>query len=213
MIVIFDIQHFGQPGRHRDSRGAHADLDGDGKRDAWEFEAAQTPFYAASASMVLAEAGIPVCFMPIGLATYPQRAQHVIDLQERTGKGVVVILCHLNAGNQDNAIAAYHDERLSDRAMAEAIQNEFRSLAEVGSSLCLAAQPSPHWTSSMRFCLEAYAQAPKAVTAVLVEPWFLDNPKHQSLAGQGGPMRVGKAIADAIIGMNKKARNHGRNHG
>jgi len=201
MIAVFDIQHFGQKGKHIDSRGAGADLDGDGKIETWEREAELTPFYASSASLFLAAAGIPCAFMPMQFSSYEERAEEMVRLQKRANERVVVILCHLNAGGgaDDYALTLFHDQRRGDEPLARAIADEMLSLVEINRSVCLAAEAAPHWTSRARYCLEAYAKAPKEVTAVLVEPWFLTTKDHQSLAGGDGPVRVGHAIARAII--------------
>lgn len=199
MIAVFDIQHFGQPGANIDSRGAWADLDGDGQRDSWEHEAALTPFYAAAASQLLAAAGVPVAFLPWSFSTYEDRAKQVIELQARANERIAVIQCHLNAGAGDYALTLYHNTRPSDRALAQLIADNFGKLPEIAAGKCFAAQPSPHWTHRARYCLEGYEGAPDEITAVLVEPWFLDTPSHQSLAGGDGPQRVGSAIASAIL--------------
>lgn len=201
MIAVFDIQHFGQPGSSINSRGAWADLDGDGKKDVWENEAALTPFYAAAASHMLAGAGVQVAFMPMTFATYADRAKQVIELHERANEPVISVLCHLNAGGGDYALTLWHDQRKGDEAAAVAIADELGHLSEISRSVCRAAEAAPHWTSNARYCLEGYKSAPGAVSAVLVEPWFLDNPEHSGLAGGDGPVRVGHAIARAIISM------------
>ena len=199
MIAVFDIQHYGQPGKNMDSRGAWADLDGDGHPDIWESEAELTPMYAYAASHMLAAAGIQVAFMPTGFSAYAQRAAEVIALQKHANERIVVVLCHLNAGAGDYALTLFHDQRKGDEPLARAIVDELSHLPEITRGVCLAAQAAPHWTSRARYCLDAYEKAPKEVTAVLVEPWFLDTKDHQGLAGGDGPVRVGQCIARAII--------------
>lgn len=199
MIVLVDIQHYGQPGENIDSRGAGADIDGDGTVETWEREAELTPMYGHGITLECVAKGWRAGMLPSGFTTYKDRAQQAIEIAKANpADDVVVLLCHLNAGGSDYALTGYLDTRPNDKLLADAIADELGALPEIGDGKHFACQASPHWTHRMRYCLQGYADAPGNLYVVLLEPWFIDNPTHQALAGSDGPIRVARAIVNGI---------------
>ncbi len=217
--VIIDIQHFGQTGKHLDSRGAGADIDGDGKISTWEREAELTPFYVHAASAVLTNAGVRTFILPITLSTYMARAAHIAqshrDAVKRWWKHVeaaplvippapqtYVVLAHLNAGPGDYGLTLWHGERKADWFLADKIAKELARLGELEKAVVRRAEPIGDWQRAF-YCLDMFKGQDPNIHIVLVEPWFLTNKKHQSLAGGDGPRRVGTAIANGILNTMK----------
>ena len=73
-VVYLDRQHSGKPGRPND-RGAAVDLDGDGKIQRGEQEAALTARYLLACELALLEMGHTV--IPISDGTYNERHRRV----------------------------------------------------------------------------------------------------------------------------------------
>ena len=196
-VVVLDIQHYGLPASGLESRGAEADLDGDGKIEIWEKEAELTPMYGAAATEFLARSDVLTIFYPTGFQTYTQRANRIKALAGYFHPAeVVVVLCHLNAGGGEYGSVFYLDGQGKD--CARAIATSLGELPELEKAVSRQAKPDD-WTKRAWACLSGYAKTcPVNLTPVLVEPWFLDNKKHQVLAGGDVPQRVGQAIAFGI---------------
>jgi len=215
--VVIDIQHYGQTGNYRNSRGAGADFDGDGVVAAWEQEAEMTPYYVHAAAAKLTDNDVRTYILPLSPSSYRGRAAHISQLHLQAVQTWVkaceklavpfavppeprtfVVLAHLNAGPGDYGLTLYHVNRTADKAVAVAIAAELGRLPEIDRAVTRLATKTGDWKRAY-FCLDMFWGADTNIHAALVEPWFMSNTKHQSLAGGDGPIRVGHAIADGIL--------------
>lgn len=196
LYVLFDIQHAGNP-HQPNSRGASGDIDGDGQHDLWEREAELTPFYAGAAQVELAHEGIFSAMLPWGLQSYEARADAARRLVTYISPAqVLVCLCHLNAADGTHDYSAVFWSDRDQQGAAEALGHELGQLPQVAKGVARQARPEPHWTHRAHHQLAFYAT--QGVPAVLLEPWFVDNPTHAPLASPEGAQSVGRAIARGI---------------
>ncbi len=197
MIAILDIQHLGGPNPR--SLGASFDLNGDGSIEQHEHEARLTPYYAAACSYVLAIQGIPVAFEPVQPSSYVQRHHRAVQLARmHPERRIAYIACHVNAGAGDYAACFYHGDRPHDIELCTHVADNLRPLPELSRSLVFPAC-GDDWTMRARSCLSGLADAPRNLSAMVLEPCFIDQPKHRDLLTGEGLRRIGGALAAGII--------------
>ncbi len=197
MIAILDIQHLGGPNPR--SLGASFDLNGDGSIEQHEHEARLTPYYAAACSYVLALQGIPVALEPVQPSSYVQRHHRAIQLAKMfPSQPVAYIACHINAGGGDYAACFHHGDRPNDVSLCTHVADNLRPFPELSRSLVFPALVND-WTKRARFCLSGLADAPPNLSALVLEPCFIDQPHHRDLLTGEGLRRIGGALAAGII--------------
>lgn len=195
MIVILDRQHAGKPGKLRD-RGAWADMDGDGRQQLEETEAAFTLQYIAAAEFALMRLGYDVMILSDGW--YKDR--HV----RANGYGAgVYVACHLNAGapksGQGRAYGAvFYDHRSGATrgpALADSIAAELGAACpELGAGVRVFKARPDDWTKNAYYTIKG-VQKP---VGICYEPAFMDAQNHRDLFTPEGMSRIGVALADGI---------------
>ena len=130
--------------------------------------------------------------MQVSITNPSIATQHHLDLA----------LAHLNAGPGDYGLTLWHGERKADWFLADKIAKELARLGELEKAVVRRAEPIGDWQRAF-YCLDMFKGQDPNIHIVLVEPWFLTNKKHQSLAGGDGPIRVGTAIAHGIMNAMK----------
>lgn len=203
MIVIFDRQHYGKPGKPAD-RGAAYDLDGDGVVESQEQEANITPLYYLPAKAELERLGHSVYLLDSGW--YPDRHKQANAIAtQNAGKRVAYVACHINAGGGSYS-AVLHDERSRGGAgLASAVSNALllASLSGVTKHLVHGSSATNVWKRGFTTIAGIYS-GPSNIAGICFEPFFLDNPKHQWLATVEGGQAVGKALAIGLANWGKQ---------
>lgn len=196
-LFIFDLQHLGREGTSREGDfGAAGDLDGDGKKEAWEQEAVLTPRYVAAVSQRLAVAADSRHRMLVlNTGSYESRARRAQTLaelyRERGGRRVAYIACHLNAGGGRYAAAFYRAGTSSDLAVS--LCGSLGRLPGIDQANPLACS-SNSWAAPWS-CLRHVSPS---IDAVCLEPAFLDTPEHLPLL-RGDQAQLGEAILRGLM--------------
>ena len=193
MIVIFDRQHYGKPGKA--DMGAGYDLDNDGKVEVQEQEANLTPLYFLPAKAALEKMGHSVYVLDQGWYSDRHKKANAIAAANK-GSLVAYIACHINAGKGDYSVMI-SDERstrgaslalcLSDALSAEKLSGLKRNLTRSASA-------TNEWKRGFSTISGIFA-GPANIAGVCFEPYFIDRPEHAWLASPEG----GEAIAKAIV--------------
>ncbi len=202
MIVIFDRQHYGKPGRS--DLGAAYDVDADGDIGWQEREANLTPMYYEPAIAMLQAAGAVVHVLDSGW--YHERHAEACRISRANPvEPVAYIACHVNAGGGDYA-AVIHDAR-SRRGedLAESLALALgESRLPVARSIVRPAKASGSWRRAFTTIKGVYAGTPESpstpwLCGVCFEPYFLDQPDHASLATREGGRRIAQALATGLL--------------
>ncbi len=212
-VVILDIQHSGKPG-NMGERGAGADLDGDGVVENHEREAELTPFYAAACSRALALQGHLVVLETFG--HYWERHHRANDLALRfPDVRVAYVACHINAGGGRSGSAFADGRSGGGMRLAASMATQFDGIPELYKGVAFAAYEKPqpgggpgvnewrgdtskHWTWGAWSTIAGVYTGAANISAVCVEPFYLDNPDHKALTTFEGMTHVGEAMARAL---------------
>lgn len=186
--VVIDVQHLFRDHKPRD-RGAVYTL----PSGALMAEADATLVYAAAAAEALTARGAAI------LTNDPKHGILVGYYSTRnrlagTWGGHAYLACHLNAGRGSYAMV---------ECMASLVNDEPARLSRTIASYLWHVSPEILSTKVKRLvatergaaCIEA---CPSKVAAVLLEPFFGDNPAHQPLLAATELRRVGIAIANGV---------------
>jgi N-acetylmuramoyl-L-alanine amidase len=184
--VAIDVQHIGRPWPHAGDRGTRFLMVAT-QATLWESDCALQ--YAQAAGRWLRERGAQVRDNhPAVLATYSTR--------NRTAAAWgcdAYLACHVNAGNgnyplTEHMSGAYGQGQYLGAAIGNALHLAFPVLLNPRSAPLLVGQRGA-------VCIES---VPLQVAAVIVEPFFGDNPSHQSLMTAPQLQAVGEAIAQGV---------------
>ncbi len=192
-VVYLDRQHSGKPGRPND-RGAAVDLDGDGKIQRDEQEAALTARYLLACELALLEMGHTV--IPISDGTYNERHRRVNRYAGtfKAGRPQLYLAAHLNAGGGDYGMIGTDYRSRSGSELASRIARQLRQVApELNGVKCVEARPD-NWTRNMFATISGVTQP----IGVCLEPCFLDQPSHADLLTAAGLSTIGRAIAAGV---------------
>ena len=192
-VVYLDRQHSGKPGRP-DDRGAAVDLDGDGKIQRDEQEAALTARYLLACELALLEMGHTV--IPISDGTYNERHRRVNRYAGtfKAGRPQLYLAAHLNAGGGDYGMIGTDYRSRSGSELASRIARQLRQVApELNGVKCVEARPD-NWTRNMFATISGVTQP----IGVCLEPCFMDQPSHADLLTAAGLSTIGRAIAAGV---------------
>ena len=192
-VVYLDRQHSGKPGKPAD-RGAAVDLDGDGKIQRDEQEAALTARYLLACELALLEMGHVV--IPISDGSYNDRHARVNRYAGsfKTGRPQLYMAGHLNAGGGDYGLLGYDYRSRSGPELASRIARQLRQVApELNGVKCIEARPD-NWTRNMFATISGVMQP----IGLCLEPCFMDQPSHADLLTAAGLSTIGRAIAAGV---------------
>ena len=192
-VVYLDRQHSGKPGKPAD-RGAAVDLDGDGKIQRDEQEAALTARYLLACELALLEMGHTV--IPISDGGYNERHARVNQYAGtfKAGRPQLYLAGHLNAGGGDYGLLGHDYRRRSGPALASRIARQLRQVApELNGVKCIEARPD-NWTRNMFATISGVTQP----IGLCLEPCFMDQPSHADLLTAAGLSTIGRAIAAGV---------------
>lgn len=186
--VFLDIGHMGKPGKPLD-RGAS--FEGD-------FESALCMTYALFAEGMFLRAGYEVFLLCYGeYATRKQSANRITANNPRTA---LYLSCHLNAGSGNYSLVEhYYDATEQTRRIADIVVSHFRQkLGTKYPSMSFAAGGVKELSKGERgaVCLKE-----TNMSALILEPLFIDNPEHLLLA-RGHSFEIARAIFDAVEEFN-----------
>jgi len=196
MIVIFDRQHYGKPGKS--DLGAGYDLDQDGNVELQEREANLTPLYIDPARKMLEGLGHTVHVLDAGW--YSERHKQANAIAAATEEPVAYLACHINAGRGDYAVMI-HDERsaggkqLANNLTAALFDHNPPGIRRF---LVRGASASNAWRRGFSTIRGIYA-GPANISGVCVEPYFIDHPGHRVLASPEGGSALAEALVDGLI--------------
>lgn len=192
-VVYLDRQHSGKPGKPAD-RGAAVDLDGDGKIQRDEQEAALTARYLLACELALLEMGHVV--IPIADGSYNDRHARVNQYAGsfKTGRPQLYLAGHLNAGGGDYGMIGTDYRSRSGPELASRIARQLRQVApELNGVKCIEARPD-NWTRNMYATISGVMQP----IGLCLEPCFMDQPSHADLLTAAGLSTIGRAIAAGV---------------
>ncbi len=196
MIVIFDRQHHGKPGRN--DVGATFDLDRDGVVETQEMEANITPFYYLPAKELLEDLGHSVVVFDYGWYKDRHAKANAIALAN-PGQRVAYLACHVNAGLGDYA-AFIHDSRSAGgKELSEALAYAFRppTLRGIRRSLVRAGSSSNGWKNGY-YTIAGIWDGPSNISGTCLEPFFLDREEHQWLATMDGGIQIARRLVRGL---------------
>lgn len=169
------------------------DPDTDGIRgEAGESEAELARGYVAHAEAALARAGHHVLVLEQG--SYPERHRRAIEAaRARQGERALYVQAHASAGRGAYGLVLYDYRSLAGARVA---RNMTASLAAylpelAGNVRQCALHPGDRGWS----CLDGIYDGPALLRGMVVEPGFLNSPRHASMWSAAGLMRIGTAIA------------------
>lgn len=191
MIVIFDRQHYGKPGKN--DQGAGFDLDGDGRIETQERETQLTPLYYRPAKERLEAMGHKVVILDSGWYSDRHKRANQIALSN-PGERVVYLACHVNAGGGDYAAAIYDARSAGGKRLAEAVTAQLAGLPGIRRVRAARGTPTNGWKRGYATVKGIYA-GPANISGMCLEPYFIDRPEHRFLASVQG----GKLIADKLV--------------
>lgn len=211
VCLVLDVQHQGRPSRPSDF-GAEGDVDGDGRVELDEREAALTARYAAAAAAEieeLAKQGSPVSALVLQRGEYSQRHQVVNDHARRDPATLYLyVACHLNAVGPSPKPPTYglivHDQRSRLSRQAIDLSQIVDRLAEAHNELAASA-------NGPRIIVDTDANYPRALSCIrgiyegglpnvaglVFEPAFITTPAHRPLLTAAGLERIGSVLAAA----------------
>jgi hypothetical protein len=203
VIVIFDRQHYGKPGKS--DLGAGVDLDGDGKVETAEMEANLTPLYYLPAKKLLEALGHNVYVFDNGW--YSDRHNRANALAKANpNQRVAYLACHINAGRGDYA-AFIHDARSrKGSTLANALADAYTKARITGIKRTLVREGTPDnaWNRGLNTIKGIYA-GPSNITGVCLEPYFLDRQDHYWLSGDIGNEKIANALVAGLVKWATKA--------
>lgn len=196
MIVIFDRQHFGKPGKA--DLGAGVDLDGDGVVESQEQEANLTPLYYMPAKQTLEQMGHRVFVLDSGWYQDRHKRANEIAAQNPTQK-VAYLACHINAGKGDYSVMIHDERSANGKRLADSLMRglERRQIPGLKRHLVRSATATNEWKRGFSTISGIFA-GPANIAGVCVEPYFLDRPEHAGLATASGGVLLGDAL---IVGL------------
>ena len=197
MIVIFDRQHYGKPGKN--DQGAGFDLDGDGRIETQERETQLTPLYYLPAKKRLEALGHEVVVLDAGwYSARHAKANQIAKSNPRSS--VAYFACHVNAGGGSYA-ALIHDARSRGGVrLARTMGNVLTDYGLTGIKRVRVAKGTPTngWERGLATIKGIYA-GPANISGVCLEPYFLDNPAHHYLASVQGGKEIAEALVDGLV--------------
>ena len=193
MIVIFDRQHYGKPGRS--DMGAGYDIDADGVVENQEREANLTMRYIEPAIEELKLKGIEVHLLDSGW--YPNRHAEANNIaRQNPGEKVAYLACHVNAGKGDYMVCLHDSRSQNGRGLANYITKsaQFDRLPDVRRFLVRPASATNDWKRGYS-CIRDIYLGPPNICGVVFEPYFIDQPAHAYLSTAEG----GEVIAESLV--------------
>ena len=196
MIVIFDRQHFGKPGKS--DLGAGYDLDQDGKVELQEQEANLTPLYYLPAKRELERLGHSVYILDDGwYADRHRKANAIARANPRTS--AAYIAAHINAGRGDYSVMISDQRSKSGASLAAALAASLTraNLAGLQRNLTRSATADNEWKRGFSTISGIFA-GPANIAGVCFEPYFIDRPEHGWLTSPEGGEAIGRALAQGL---------------
>lgn len=188
--VAVDVQHAYRSGIHAGDRGTQYTLESGGK--VWESDCAL--HYAQALSSALRDLGATVW------SNDPAQAMLVGPYSTRQAQAMNLgancyLACHLNAGGGSYTLTEYDGGstwRSWEIGLGTRIAGELKtSFPEITSPIVRElARIDRGWV-----CVSGFVRGP----ALILEPLFGDNPKHQALMSLSGLEAVGAAIARGVV--------------
>lgn len=198
-IVILDRQHAGKRASPNDA-GAAFDLDGDGVRgEQGEREIDLTLLYGEYLAMQLVALGVEVVRYgwPGFVGDYRERHAAAIKLaKSRPTDRVLYCAIHVNAGGGAYALAEYDERSKAGKAAAVAVAAALDALPEITAGKVNGLNATERGFA----CVGGIYAGPSNLSAVLLEPFFIDAPGHRALCGADGLRRVAGALCAGIVG-------------
>ncbi len=197
MIVIFDRQHFGKPGKA--DLGAGVDLDGDGVVESQEQEANLTPLYYMAAKQTLEQMGHRVIVLDSGWYQDRHKRANEIAAQNPTQK-VAYLACHINAGKGDYSVMIHDERSANGKRLADSLMRglERRQISGLKRHLVRSATATNEWKRGFSTISGIFA-GPANIAGVCVEPYFLDRPEHAGLSTASGGVLLGDALTVGLL--------------
>jgi N-acetylmuramoyl-L-alanine amidase len=186
-LIVIDRQHVGKPGK--DDTGAWNDYDEDRTADVLELEAILTGFYGLWCEVRLRELGHNVISLGDG---------HYVDRHKRANsyKADAYIALHLNAGKGDYSLVLHDARSKAGPRLAACISEAFAKVLPTSRHIFEGTSPTARFPRGYN-CIDGVFSG--TAVAALVEPLFIDNPKHFAFLRDEKNLRVlGSALADGI---------------
>ena len=196
MIVIFDRQHYGKPGRS--DMGAGYDIDADGVVEDQEREANLTMRYIEPAIEALKLKGSEVHLLDSGW--YPDRHTMANNIaRQNPGEKVAYLACHVNAGKGDYMVCIHDSRSMNGRDLATSIAQTaaYRRMPDVRRFLTRAANATNDWRRGYSTIKGIYL-GPSNISGICFEPYFLDSTEHSYLSTHEGGEIIAEALAHGI---------------
>jgi len=197
MIVIFDRQHFGKPGKS--DTGAASDLDGDGVTETQEQEANLTPLYYGAAKTMLEAMGHQVVVLDSGW--YPARHERANQIaRNNLSQKVAYLACHINAGKGDYSVMIHDERSQNGKRLADCLARslERQNLPGLKRHLTRSATATNEWRRGFSMIQGIYAGPPN-IAGVCVEPYFIDRPEHAWAGTVSGSKIIGESLVVGIL--------------
>lgn len=217
--VILDIQHAGIPTRPGDM-GASFDLDGDGVRgESGEREVDLVRVYTPAAATYVTTRGGRATVLESG--TYGQRHATAVRIAQSDPSARCLYLAnHTNAGGgrygllrpdarsragaaAAAALGAVLGRRLPElsEVRLDPLYPDAATAAKAGRKPFVRPDRTEDWGWWTRgyACIDGIFAGPANLTAVLVEPLFIDSAAHRALTTPAGLLRVGEALGEGAI--------------
>lgn len=211
MLLIFDIQHTGRPSKPGDM-GAAYDLDGDGVTgEDGEREVDLVRQYVAEAGSYALSLGCQVLHIDAG--EYSDRHRFAIaKARANPTKRAAYLACHMNAGGGRYALVRPDARSSSGKLLATAVSRSLSLLPGIqfsrrdplyGSAALAAKAGHPAseaaWWTRGYSCIDGIYSGPANLSAVLVEPAFIDSKEHRPLLTPAGLRSIGRALVDGAV--------------
>lgn len=186
-LIVLDRQHTGKPGQ--DDTGAWGDFNGNRKPEVMELEAILTGYYGFWCEVRLRELGHEVVVLSDGF--YSDRHKRANAYQADA-----YIALHLNAGGGDYSLALHDYRSAAGKALAASITESWTKVLPVAKHHVKPTAPEGEFPRAYPCISGVFAGKP---VAALVEPLFVDNPKHQQFLRDETKLHMlGYSIADGI---------------
>ena len=194
--VFLDIGHLGKRSAPGDL-GASADLDRSGRLEADEHEALLALEYAGHAARELGHAGAAVQMWARG--DYHERHRRARELAKSAGPLSLsaYIQCHLNV-DAGYGLVCYDARSTLGAGLAGCIGSTLgHGLPEL-TSVRVEGASQATWTRRALATIGGIYEGPAWLTGICFEPASI-NVHREMLCSEGGPRRIGEALADGII--------------
>lgn len=198
-VVILDRQHAGKRASPNDA-GAAFDFDGDGvKGEQGEREIDLTLLYGEFLATELAAVGVEVVRYgwPGFTGDYHERHAAAVKLAKgRPGDRFLYCALHVNAGGGLYALVEYDERSTKGKAAAEKVAAALDAkLPEVSAGKVNGLKATERGFA----CIDGIYAGPSNLSAILLEPGFIDAAAHRPLWTPDGLHRLAAALCDGVV--------------